>query len=508
MYTCPPKTRHKVLLGCAIASMLALAACGSDNTASRAQPKNVIIMINDGASAGTWEMSSYWQKGVKANDLDSYKDLPVRMGMTTFPLNTSLTPTNDAAPRVSYDASKAWDATVGASETSDGYAAAIEGYKYLKKNYTDSAAAGTALSTGTKTYNNAINYDNFGKPLEYITQIAKAQGKATGVITTVQLSHATPATFAAQNLSRKNMTAIAADMLSNGNVDLLMGTGHPDYDGNGVSVVGLDASACAANTACKTPYDTIGKTEWDALKAGTLAPKGATQPWTLLEAKSSFEALAAGNLSVNGPLVGIPRVRWTLQQGRDKAVVGADAAQPSGIKMIQTVPDLATMSRGALNHLGKNKNGLFLMIEGGATDWAAHANQTGQLIEESSDFDRAVVAVKAWVEKNSNWDETLLIITTDHGNALPLSPSSDTVAFDQVRNPGTATQPGVRYWSTNHTNEVVRLWARGKGSDKFSSYVKGKDANFAKVIGHNTDGSYIDNTDVFKLMKESLATTK
>jgi len=62
----------------------------------------------------------------------------------------------------------------------------------------------------------------------------------------------------------------------------------------------------------------------------------------------------------------------------------------------------------------------------------------------------------------------------------------------------------VRYWTGNHTNEVVRLWARGKGSDKFAAQLKGKDAKFAEIIGHNTDGSYVDNTDVFKVVKANL----
>lgn len=54
----------------------------------------------------------------------------------------------------------------------------------------------------------------------------------------------------------------------------------------------------------------------------------------------------------------------TLQQGRDAAVVGSDPAQPSGAKLITSVPDLATMTKGALNYLGKDKDGLFIMIEG------------------------------------------------------------------------------------------------------------------------------------------------
>ena len=506
--------RHTLLVSL-LAAAFGLAACGggsssddspassssvsssSSSSSVAALPKNVILMISDGASWGTWEMAAHWRNGGKANDLAAYKDLPVRLGMTTFPLNTATSPTNNATAMVSYDPAQAWDTTAVTAET-DAYAAAIAGYQYLRKNYTDSAAAGTALASGVKTFNNAINYDNFGQPVSYITEYAKQQGKATGVISSVQLSHATPAAFSAKRVSRNNLPEIAAQQLRNGVVDLLMAPGHPGYDSNGIDLSSLDATACAASSACKNRYDTIAAAEWSELKAGTLIPAGASAPWTLIENKSAFEQLAAGNISVAGPLIGIPKVRWTLQQGREAAVVGKDPSQPSGVKKIESVPDLATMSEGALNYLSRNPNGFFVMIEGGAVDWAAHANQTDRIIEEGMDFNAAVARVQQWVEKNSSWDETLLIVTTDHGNGLPLSPASDTVAFDPVKAAGQGNLPLARYWTDQHTNEIVRLWAKGAGSDKGADFVKGKDPKFAQVVGQNGDGAYIDNTDIAK----------
>ena len=92
----------------------------------------------------------------------------------------------------------------------------------------------------------------------------------------------------------------------------------------------------------------------------------------------------------------------------------------------------------------------------------------------------------------------------DAGNALPLGPNSDTVAFAPLTNNGTGNLPDVRYWTGNHTNEVVRLWARGQGSEQLTKLVRAKDAKFAEVVGHNSDGSYIDNTDVFTAIKANL----
>ena len=92
------KHSHRVrptLLALALASALSLAACGgggsssSDNVTSVAPTpktaKNVILMISDGASYNAWEMAANWQQGAKANELDEYRNLNVRLGMTTFP---------------------------------------------------------------------------------------------------------------------------------------------------------------------------------------------------------------------------------------------------------------------------------------------------------------------------------------------------------------------------------------------------------------------------------------
>ena len=503
----------------------ALAGCGSDSQSSApapeagkpAAPKNIIVMINDGASYGTWDMAAYWEAGVKANDLPIFKDMNVRLGMTTYPLNTEKNPTNNDVSTVGYDAALAWDFTQGEALKQDGYESTIAAYKYLRRAYTDSAAAGTAMATGTKTYNQAIGHNNMGQPMTNITQIAHSRNWATGVVTSVQVSHATPSAFSAHSPSRYDMTGLAKDQMTNGYVDLLIGTGHPEYDNNGIRVAGLSQEECAA-LACnwwdvENPESTIGATEWQALTQGTLMRSGYDKPNFLVTRKADFEAMAEGQLpeglQAGQPLVGIPEVRSTLQQGRNKAAVGSDGIQPSGMKLIQGVPDLATLSIGALNYLAsRDKDGIFLMIEGGATDWAAHANDTGTLIEEAYDFHKAVAAVKSWVEKNSSWDETLLIVTTDHGNALPLHPDSAFQPFAPMNNAGAGNVPlddtDVRYWSTQHTNELARLWAKGNGTDAFADLVKGADYSFAKVVGHNDTGYYVDNTDIFNIAKTLL----
>ncbi len=180
------KYKKTTLVAAAVLAAMTLSACNDSNdstTAARSssKPKNIILMISDGASWNTWEMGAEWQAGVSANALPAYADMDVRLGMTTYPLTTSSSPTNDAnGDGLSYDADKAWDESAAEVDESDSYQTAIAGYQYLKSNFTDSAAAGTALSTGQKTYNNAINYDNLGQPLHHPVGQGRGQDHRRG----------------------------------------------------------------------------------------------------------------------------------------------------------------------------------------------------------------------------------------------------------------------------------------------------------------------------------------
>lgn len=449
--------------------------------------KNVILMINDGASWGTWHAASYWEYGKLGEQ--PYDRFPVKLGMTTYPLNFSGSPTFSDAMEGSYDPAQAWDVTPIPGQL------AFRGYAYLTHNAVDSAAAGTAMATGVKTYNNSINTDNFGRPLTFITEIARRLGKRTGVVTTVEFSHATPAAFGSVSASRNDYQDIARFMLRSGVLHLIMGGGHPLFDSNG-------------RPRPAPQYGRIAEEDWADLQAARLLPAGASQPWVLIQTREEFERLASGTLPPAQHVIGIFQSGSTTQQARSRAVMGLDPTQPSGIARVPNVPDLATMTRGALNFLSQGQGGFFLMVEGGATDWAAHTSnrppaeiQYGQLIEETVDFNRAVRAVVEWVESNSSWEDTLLIVTTDHGNGLFLGPEADQIPFQPVENRGRGQIPGMSPRPTGqHTNELVLLWAKGFGSERLLSHVRGRDLGFARHVGHN-DGAYIDNTDLFHVMR-------
>ncbi|AWH19048.1 PhoA [Stenotrophomonas sp. ZAC14D2_NAIMI4_7] len=500
-----------------LAMVAALAACqpvarGDAPLAEATRPHNVIVMINDGAGWGTWDAAAYWQYGSREGA--PYAQFPQRLGVTTFPLNASSQPTRDAAQTIGYDASRAWSATaVPAADLP------FEGYQYLAAVATDSAAAGTALSSGVKTYNNAINFSNDGMPVDFNTLRAKRLGMATGVVTSVPFAHATPAAFAAQNESRNSYHAIAHQMLAQGHMDLVMGTGGPGYSVDGRPCVdGLDAVAAEG---CQNPWEWVSQQDWQQLEAGMPIAGNPSGAWRLIRSKDEFTALAAGRLPSDRPLIGVPQVANTLQQARQLAVVGHDAATPSGVKKIDSVPDLATMTRGALQFLQqRSPKGLFLMVEGGATDWAAHTSacgtewhygacndqpQFGRLIEETVEFNDAVAAVVEWIERNGGWERNLLIVTTDHDNSMPMGPDAQQVAFQPVRNNGRGQLPGMSFRPTgNHSNGLVPLWAKGNGAEGLARRVRGVDAGYRQHVGWN-DGSYIDNTDVALAVQEALS---
>jgi alkaline phosphatase len=249
-----------------------------------------------------------------------------------------------------------------------------------------------------------------------------------------------------------------------------------------------------------------------------------------IDAKEDFEALAAGG-DLPGRVIGIARAGSTLQASREGL---GEADTPSGMAMNPAVPDLATMTVGALNVLNQDEDGFFLMSEGGAVDWMGHANDMPRFIEEQIDFNAAVDAVIDWVEENSSWEETLLIVTSDHETggiwgegtftnvggpavaeertdaaleAANFHPAEDVFNdFLAVQDRGAGNIPGHQWASGNHTNELVPLWAIGAGADGFAEFTR-TDRKAAELWGapYGWDGAFVDNTAVFHVMNEAFA---
>ena len=412
--------------------------------------RNVILFVADGCGHRQVEAASLYRYGRPGGQ--PYAAFPVSVAMSTFMLGGS------------YDAARAWT-----------------DFNYVNGGATDSAAAATALSTGQKTYGGAIGVDNDRKPLKHVLHEAHGLGKSVGVVTSVQLSHATPAGFTAHDSSRGNYALIAKQMICESGAHVIMGCGHPLFDDNG--------------KPAKPGFDMVGGEEtWNNIVKGTAGADSPEGPWKLVQTREEFLALAKAK-TPPARVLGVPQVHSTLQQRR----AGDSKADAFAVEFTKGLPTLEEMALAALNVLGANKKGLFLMIEGGAIDWAGHSQQSGRMIEEQIAFDDAVAAAIKWVEQNSNWKETLLIVTGDHETGYltrPVAGADDKPwAYQPLANKGKGRMPGVQWHSGGHTNSLLPLYAKGAFAEAFKTLAKNKDPHF---------GPYVDNTDVARVIFAAL----
>jgi len=328
-------------------------------TTAQARKKNIIVMIADGWGFNHLIATNCWNGSSPA-----YETWKVKYGMSTWP----------------------------AGGRYDGAAASAD-FNYPLQGFTDSAAAATALSTGVKTYSGAIGIGPDHQPVEHILERAESYGMATGVITSVQISHATPAGFVAHNVNRSNYAAIAEEMITQSAADVIMGAGPPLYSNDGIKLSG------------GFNYDYVGGSSiWNGLVAGTVGGDAdgdnTADPWTLIQDKEEFQKLASGETPKR--VLGIAQVNTTLQERRWCRPAGNSVEPPYKIAFNKNVPTLEMMARAAINVLDNDPDGFFLMIEGGAIDWANEDNVLGRMIEEMDDFNNAFASVVAWIEAHSH----------------------------------------------------------------------------------------------------------
>ncbi|MFA7345098.1 MAG: alkaline phosphatase [Terrimicrobiaceae bacterium] len=487
---------------------LAAALLGSLLSAPSAQAqsaKNVILMISDGAGFNTFRATDLYTGITPVYEGADF----VKYGMQTY----------SASRPVAYDSSLMFNGTDA---------------MFAMTNFTDSASAATAMYTGVKNYDGEVNWTTDDKPLTtYFEQAASVKDRSIGAVSSVEFSHATPAAVYGHNSSRNNYAAIGSegvygsnpldgstannsndpaagnnalyDSLNyNGNLKVLMGAGSGDYDDNGTG-----------NTA-KTDQYVGGSATWTDIK------DGAPNDWTVVQTKTEFEAVANGTVaSAPDKLLGVAQVNTTLQQSRTNPAGDFDPLNTN-------VPTLETMTKAALNVLAKNENGFAVMIEGGAVDWAGHANQSDRNIEEHIDFNLSVQAVVDFVNlggDNIDWTNTLLIVTADHetGNLWGSGSYTDVNSngkydagtdtfngYQSINGSGDAVLTDMQWLSGEHTNALVPLYAKGAGSELFASFVVGTEdinAYYGTATSGFSDGQigYIDNTSVHTVMSNASA---
>ena len=294
---------------------------------SGAKPKNVILVIGDGTGINQISALEFYKEGEVY-----YENFPI----------------------------------VGLSKTSS------------TSLITDSAAAGTAMACGEKTYNKAIGVDAKGEHLPNITEFMAERGASNGIIATSSITHATPACFYAHHTDR-NDHEIIASFLPKSNIDFFAGPGLRYFNERKDKANLLD----------------------------TLVASGFTVDTSNLT--SHPKAQKVGYLLADKHMP-------TMLEGRG--------------------PFLQNASTLALNHLAKNDKGFFLMVEGSQVDWGGHDNDFDYMITELIDLDNTLGTLLEFARADQS---TLIVVTGDHATG-GLSLSAENRDYDTIK--PTFSSPG------------------------------------------------------------------
>jgi len=319
-------------------------ADGNTTVAGKGQAKYVFLFIGDGMAMSQISAAEVFATARSSSDINI-----TRLGFSKFPV-AGLTTTYDAGTFI-----------------------------------TDSASAGTAVASGRKTLSGVINMDP-GKTQSYkpITEYISEAGMKVGIVSSVTLNHATPASFYASAPSRSNYYDIAVQ-LANSNFDyfgggsLLQRTGR---NGDQQDVIEIAKS------------------------------KG----FTYVDTLEGFNSLN----SSSGRVIAIS------PQLQD------DGAMPYELDRKDGELSLADFTRKGIELLDNSK-GFFLMVEGGKVDWACHANDAGAAIHDVLALDSAIRVALEFAQKHPK--ETLIVVTGDHetgGLTIGFAGTQYDTFFDKV----------------------------------------------------------------------------
>lgn len=312
--------------------LLPLQGCASSNKITNAtgkgkKAKNIIFMVSDGMSAGTMNMAELYlrrKEGRGSHWMDLYRD--------------------QRASRALMDTASA-DSMV-----------------------TDSAAGSSSWGGGVRVPNGHLNVGANGEHYKPILQKFKDAGKKVGCVTTVPITHATPAGFCINNKSRNGQPEIALDYMRL-KFDVMMGGGAKYFD-----------------------HRDDGRNIFDECKANGFSLAFNKAEMMMLNNDRPVLAVFESN--------GLP---YEIDRINDANLLGS-------------IPSLAEMTSKAINLMKDHPNGFVMQVEGGKVDWAAHANDAPALVYEQVAFDDAIKVAIDFAENDGN---TLVVITTDHANSNP-----------------------------------------------------------------------------------------
>ncbi len=448
---------------------------------------------------------------------------------------------------------------------------------YIKCSYPDSANTATTLYTGEKTYNNAIAVDLYEQNLETILQTATKLGKSTGVVTSVPITHATPGA-AQSSVNRRNkydndypnldnilQEAIRPDLPENQRFlpTVLLGGGHPlDFE-NATPTSTVEPKGFTyikqstyeelrgKPTANRYGYQFLERdtkvTKTNDLRQivdggnqllatakkinpnqgqrllGLYGARGQNGNLPALSAESDYNLTGLDSFAVNGG--GQAHATQTINPDKVRPLataIGETDAQFIA-KEVKANPTLQELTAAALEVLNKDKDGFWLMVEGGDIDWALHDNNLDNLIGTVNSFDAAVQYVIDWIPQHGGWGKNVLIVTADHdhywtlNNNLPQLLGSKGAKYLTygTNNPAeagyfTGSDPAKKYGWNSHSNRPAPVYFKG-GPLKLERYI-GQPVEFVDNQPGGTKKVYtipgvpgmVDQSHIYKAMVAAL----
>lgn len=296
--------------------------------------------------------------------------------------------------------------------------------------YTDSSTSAAEAVSGVKSYNNSINVDEQGKPIKTLFHELQGQGWKVGTVTSVPFPHASPAAMYARNVDRDDYQDIARDMFGLDSIltqtgkasrlpglDVVMGTGFNQLiDAKNASKQGKNGAVGNAFLAPDT------RKAIDVKNGGQYVVVETTRGTS---GKAALAAAAERAARANGRLfgffgnTGFNHLPYATADGNFDPVKNANGKGESYSKAdLFENPTLADMTQSALKVLAKPGQKFALFIEAGDVDFGLHDNNLDNAIGAVYSGDAAVKAVFDWIKAHSNWDDSAVIVTADHGHYL------------------------------------------------------------------------------------------
>jgi len=506
----PPAPR--ILAVPLLAALALLAACGRREPALR----HVIFFIGDGMSAQSEVAASRYLYG--RDDGLAWHKLPAKAFVATWDVNVYNAKAR-LAGRPPY-ARSSFTPLLGYDVKADGprpRLASDAARPFPPGPATDSASAATALATGYKTDSGNIAWLPGDPPSGEIPTVAEdfrsARGASIGIVSTVPFDHATPAAFVSHNTSRgayytgyrgyKGL-GLAEEIIFRTKPEVVIGGGHPLLDNPGFDPkIGYISRSLYLSLQASTEYLLVerraGQDGGRAIAEGSAAAAG--------QGRKLF-----GLFGGKGGGFEVPRV-----EDRPGAPIVTPATEEN--------PTLAEATLAALDYLGRDPDGFFLVVEQGDIDWANHDNDFRAMIGSVADLDGAVRAALAFVDRPGDgldWTNTVLLVTADHATGglwfeagralgagdLPLQeerlamppgsdrgtgPNGTAIKSPVYLSPNVYPDGEVSYGTAGHTNELVNLAATGSAARAFLGY-----------RGTWYPGLIIDNTQINAALRRAL----